>query len=53
MFQAEIAIAGDARGKRQRFYESLKRDPSELVSMVKRESGLVENRPVIHAVVAQ
>jgi hypothetical protein len=53
MFQAEIAIASDARGKRQRSYESLKRDPGEIVSMVKRESGLVENRPVIHAVVAQ
>ena len=53
MLQAEKAVAGDPRGEREGVYQPLKRHPGEIVSVVGGQSGLLENRPVIDAVLPQ
>jgi hypothetical protein len=52
-FKPKKRVAGDARGQREGVYEPLKRHPDEVVSVVRGESGLLENRPVIDAIVPQ
>lgn len=53
VFQAEVAIAGDAGGHREGVGEFLKRDPGEFINEVRGKSCLLENRPMLDTIVPQ
>jgi hypothetical protein len=53
VFQAEVAIARDAGGRRENLGKLLKRDPGKFINEVRGKSRLLENRAMLDTVVPQ